>query len=834
MIPGVGPSGRGERPPTTAFGGFIMFGIGAAEIGIVLLSALGTFGVLPTGVPAPSDPAMQAAAPEECLLYVAKNGEAKPDSKSTNQIEQLLAEPEVREFVEEIGRLIEQGSGKIPANTQEQQTILRTVPVIADVLLTREVMLYLAKVDLPPQAPGGNAALVVAAGDKLKPLVVALEELEQLLVSKLPPNMTVEKFEAEGAQMRRMPTPPGVPQIVWGVQGSYVFLAVGEGEAAALAKKLAKPGTPPAWLTQTIEEAEVPRIGAMLYLNLEGAIKTAEPLLGLIPRGGPVDPEKIIEALGVRHLKHLAVVSGLNEETAVSKLIVRHDGKGAGLLSLLQGEPIKAEDFGKIPADSELALVTRFDAQAVYDRLKSLAGEIEPRAVEEFDRARKAAEDQLGFSFQDDVLAGLGNRIVVYNSASEGGLLATGLCAALSVRDASRVEKVIEKLRRLAESEQNQERPEFAVRKSEVGGKLIHYVQFLREPIPFAPAWCVTDTELVVGITPQIVKAHLGRSEDGTAFLTKTGLDKHVAKGDVTGISYIDPKMIYQLLYSYANLGVCAGASVLEKELGIRADLTKFPTYGVISRHMRPTIGVSRATKETWIGETYATGPTVGVGTIGLMGVSLLAPAVQQAQATAQANTSRNNMRNIGLAAFQRTLTVNKPLPRAITDPDGKPLLSWRVAILPYLDQQALYDQFKLDEPWDSEHNLPLSRSIPAMYTHPGYAYLTAEGKTMYQIPYGKGALYEDIDGPDDGVFNRAPGGRTGTVVLVEASSANAVVWTKPDDLSIDESTVRYQLNYDRGGVNLLFADQHIEAVQIYGESDERIRTMFFPRAKRE
>jgi len=833
MIPGNGhKASAGRARPPLHLRRLAMMGIGPAELGIVLLTALGTFGVLPTGVPAPPDPAMHAAAPQECLLYLAKNGEAKPDPQSSNQIEQLLAEPQILEFVEEIGRLVEQGKGRIPADTQEQQTILRTLPVIVDVLLTRQAMLYVADVDVPPQAPSVNAALVVAAGDKIKPLVTALEELERLLVAKLPPNMTVEKFEAEGAQMRRIPTPPGAPQVVWGVQGSYVFLAVGEGEAAALAKRLANPGTPPAWLTEAIVEAEVPRIGSMLYVNIEGALKKSEPLLGLIPPGLPVDPVKVIEALGVRHLKHVAVVSGLNEETAVSKLIVRHDGQAVGLLAMLQGEPLAAADFGKIPADADVAMVTRFDLQAVYERLTAIVGEIEPRAIEEFDRARKAAEEQLGFSVQDDVLAGLGSRMVIYNSASEGGLFVTGLCASISVRDASRVEKVIEKIRRLAESEQNPERPEFAVRQSEVDGKTLHYIQFLREPIPFAPAWCVTESELVVGITPQMVKAHISRNGEGAEFLKKTGLDKHVARGDVTGVSYLDPKLMYQVLYTYANLGVCAGASALEKELGIRADLTKFPSYGVISRHMRPTIGVSRATKEAWIGESYATGPTVGVGTIGALGVAMLVPAVEQVQSSARANASRNNLRQIGLAALLRTQATEKPLARAITDADGKPLLSWRVAILPYVDQQGLYERFKLDEPWDSPHNLPLSRTIPAIYVHPSSPYLAGEGKTLYQIPHGDGALYEKIDGPDDAFFDRAPGGRAGTVLFVEATPANAVVWSKPDDLPIDEGSVRFQLNYDRNGTNVLFADQHVEAVQIYAESDERIRSMFFPRAK--
>ena len=43
--------------------------------------------------------------------------------------------------------------------------------------------------------------------------------------------------------------------------------------------------------------------------------------------------------------------------------------------------------------------------------------------------------------------------------------------------------------------------------------------------------------------------------------------------------------------------------------------------------------------------------------------------------------------------------------PRAILDKNGKPLLSWRAQMLPNLEEIALYEQFHLDEPWDSQHN---------------------------------------------------------------------------------------------------------------------------------
>ena len=54
--------------------------------------------------------------------------------------------------------------------------------------------------------------------------------------------------------------------------------------------------------------------------------------------------------------------------------------------------------------------------------------------------------------------------------------------------------------------------------------------------------------------------------------------------------------------------------------------------------------------------------------------------------------------------------------PAYLADKQGKPLLSWRVALLPYLGQQDLYKRFHLDEPWDSPHNRQLIPLIPDVY----------------------------------------------------------------------------------------------------------------------
>ena len=134
-------------------------------------------------------------------------------------------------------------------------------------------------------------------------------------------------------------------------------------------------------------------------------------------------------------------------------------------------------------------------------------------------------------------------------------------------------------------------------------------------------------------------------------------------------------------------------------------------------------------------------------------------------------------------------------------DEESKPLLSWRVELLPYLGEDALYKQFHLDEPWDSEHNKKLIPKMPAIFAHPGTK-SAAEYKTHYRVFIAPAKLAEGKKGQFAPFFSMSPGntisleqlskydGNANTIAIVEATQP--VIWTKPEELLIehDETTI--------------------------------------------
>lgn len=208
---------------------------------------------------------------------------------------------------------------------------------------------------------------------------------------------------------------------------------------------------------------------------------------------------------------------------------------------------------------------------------------------------------------------------------------------------------------------------------------------------------------------------------------------------------------------------------------------------------------------------TGAGDASVSMATNGVL-VALLLPAVQAARDAARRSQSNNNLKQIGLG-LQTYADVNKTFPPRARFKDGKPLLSWRVMILPFVEQYPMYKQFHLDEPWDSEHNRQFIAKIPPCFVNPKLdPKLSQAGKTNYLAPTGPGTMFEGEKGAN---FATIRDGTSNTLIVVEANADRAVIWTKPDDLEIDPDKPLDGLgDFQPGGFMALFGDGHTSLIK--------------------
>ena len=149
-----------------------------------------------------------------------------------------------------------------------------------------------------------------------------------------------------------------------------------------------------------------------------------------------------------------------------------------------------------------------------------------------------------------------------------------------------------------------------------------------------------------------------------------------------------------------------------------------------------------------------------------------------------------NNLKQLSLALLNYESAWGSLPPAYLADAKGRPLLSWRVLVLPYLGEDALYQRFRLDESWDAPNNLPLIPQMPPVFacpTHqPGVFRGGPRRHTSYLAATGPGTL---LPGPTPALNPPLRNGLNETVVVLESSQAD-VPWSAPIDIDVRTGTL--------------------------------------------
>ncbi len=177
-------------------------------------------------------------------------------------------------------------------------------------------------------------------------------------------------------------------------------------------------------------------------------------------------------------------------------------------------------------------------------------------------------------------------------------------------------------------------------------------------------------------------------------------------------------------------------------------------------------------------------------------------------------------MKQIGLAMLTYEQAHGCFPPAFVPDKDGKPMHSWRVLLLPYLDQKAIYDQYRFDEPWNSPHNRKLAAQMPSVYRCPSDE--SPRPNTSYAMLVGPHAF---SDGPHGRPMDEIKDGLSETIMVAEAAG-DGINWMEPRD--IDAEKMPLEILHHPGGAapkvlgicsehpsvaNVVFCDGHTQGL---------------------
>ena len=776
---------------------------------VLFLILSGGFG-LPLGVPPePADPMLARVAPEECLLYLSWAGMAKPAADSRNETERLLAEPEIQQVAAAVLRAVDAAVKREAGGDPHGRLLAEVGPKLVKTLLTRPVALFVSDVNIAPAGLQVDAGVLVNLGDDADQVRRALERLENELLGG-----RAETVEIGGMKLQRIVPGPGAPSIAWGFRGKYLIVGVGEKAVEGMLARVRQ--EPPKWLAGLLERSRIPRISQVARLDVARLLDRLLPLIPE-PRVGSA-----LDALGLRNVSQVASVSGLDDTGFVSRAWIDIDGPARGLLALMDAKPLAAGDLAPIPHDALVAAALRLNLRDVLDTVLKVAGQIEPNAAEEMQRGLGQVEEVLGFRVRDELLTALGDVWTLSAAPSDGGLI-TGWIATVQLRDRQRIADIHQRLLTLVREKLGGERRGPQIRQLAFAGRDIFYLVVRGGDFPLTPAWCLTDNELVVALFPQALKGYLSRDKEFRS-LAQNPAVAGLVKADVGPLAlvYMDTRTIFRTFYPFLQIGGQIALHHAERQ-GFALDPILIPSGSAIEKHLRPFVLVQRRTATGIEIISHQTAPSMLVSTAAAvpapLAAALLLPAVQSARSAAQRTELTNNLKQIGLAIHNYHDTF-RALPAAYSvDKEGKPLLSWRVHILPYVEQQALYKQFRLDEPWDSEHNRKLIGQMQPTYRSPNSK--AAAGKTNYLGIRGKGGVFvAPKEGRPQEKFPRGTSfaeildGTSNTIMVVEASDERAVTWTKPDDLEPDaQNPVRGLVGLWPGKFQVLFCDGSVRSL---------------------
>jgi prepilin-type processing-associated H-X9-DG protein len=540
-------------------------------------------------------------------------------------------------------------------------------------------------------------------------------------------------------------------------------------------------------------------------------------------------PEKDAKESGLEGLKRVDYRAGFQGEAIASEFRLLAPKPRKGLLHLFDQPAFTTSALPPIPADQVSFQIFSINIPQTYELIRSMQ-EPAPAADQETDTER-AFREATGISLRKDVLARLGPKVIFFErppvaEAPPGAFVGTlpEYNLMLQVDDPAAAGKVLDTLvvainkALKKDAANNDPAPQFVKREGDRPGYRLDLPQ---GAMPFGglePTVLISDRYLLASTTPggaeRCERATRGVERWSPTGPFQTALDR--MPKSVIILSVDDPRgslasvvtnlpTTLQMLQGFLAQAGGGGA-------GIQIDPKKIPEADELNKRLFPNASAWAVDDQGVRRLGRASGPAMrasGATTIGVT-IALLLPAVQAAREAARRAQCTNNCKQIGLAiANYENLKGTYP-PAAIAGEDGKPLLSWRVAILPFLEQNELYKQFHLDEPWDSPHNKALVEKMPKSYACPSDPTGNAKkGMTTYRVFLGPKAAFEGSAGQK---LNTFTDGTSNTILMVE--SKDAVPWTKPDELPFDPEADQPPAgpgSHHPGGYQALFADGSVK-----------------------
>lgn len=648
----------------------------------------------------------------------------------------------------------------------------------------------------PPMPLPYSVAVFPQAGQFAEPLGQLLQRNGHI---------EVDSQEIDGRQISMfiIPDSPGI-EVGWWVEGEHLMVAAGI-NALPIAVAVANGESPnvtdnPLWKEFGPESVEFDMTG-LSWLDIGklrdsfGHMPIPLPMPG--PDGQPLTVNAIAEVAGLDNVGAAVSQNGYKGKALWSESILQVDGEKRGILALGDHQTFTLDQLPPLPADTTAFAAGSISLSKFYDDLLTLVRNTAklgpPEIAQQIEQGIQAAPQIIGFDPKTDLFDTLGNVTTVYLDSSQDFFGIGGVAVITEVKDSEKLKRTLDHILLMSEAASS---GVFTTVRTEKHGRQI--ITFDVDGIEFG-GLVVDENWLIAGLMPQTTEAALLRI-DGKLDRFVPSRELQVALDSMpkefSSIAVSNPRRIYRALMGYAPLLFSAAQAGLRESDMFPADfklpvtLAELPPTELVVRPLFPNVAVGQSTANgfRWVSRGSLPslpfgGDVGGIGSVGTIGVltALLLPAVQQARMAARRTQSMNNLKQL-LLAMHNYHDVYRHFPAGTVKDSAEEVddrLSWIVSILPFIEQQALYEQLDQKDGWKSDANSDWTGFNIEMLTNPAEPN-RREGVTHYvgMAGIGKDAANLKVDDPGAGIFgyNRQTrmrdikDGTSNTIAITEAS----------------------------------------------------------------
>jgi hypothetical protein len=501
------------------------------------------------------------------------------------------------------------------------------------------------------------------------------------------------------------------------------------------------------------------------------------------------------KTLGLDGIRHIEMLGGFEEDKVRSIARIVAPSPRKRLLSLLDGPTFSAETMPPIHPSATGFSAASVEPGELFSKVSAIARSMDPNAGRQLDSFLNQFRAQTGVSLVDDLLAATGPGMSVGSMITRSGT--PDFFATVQVKDGAEFSRTIDKLAPIITAMANQALQAqagqnvggFEITRAEGEKGQAEWKITLPGDAPgfaaISPRIRIEKNTLAFGLDPRTINMVQQLAAKRTPYAFKGDyayigqrLSKSMVFLSVQDVKTTLPATIAAIPTALQALDQAAKAQG-NPPLPIRLKTELIPKPESLTPFLSPAMISVSVHPEGIKFDSISSAPSIDQPAVTAIAASLLLPAVQSAREAARRAQCANHHKQIALAMHSYADDNGGFPPMGIASATGEPLLSWRVELLPYLDEKALYDEIRKDEPWDSPHNKPLLDRMPAMFACPSGTQPT--GMTCCRAFVGEGGILEK---DKKTTLTDITDGTSNTILFAESSEP--VEWTRPEGLSVN------------------------------------------------